>query len=217
MAITAPSSATTSSRSRTRRSTASSPAPSPSCRSSPSCRLAGVGGALGWSDLIVFAICTSRPGSDDGRLPPPLHASRVQDRQGRARRPRRARLGRDRGPGDLVGRRPPQAPRLLRPGGRPAQPARRPRRTAAGRAARPLPRARRLAVHPHAPRQQEALRARPDQGPGDPLGRPHVLAVGRGRAARAVRARLADRRHAASGAHRHAVGRRRAHARRCTT
>ena len=42
----------------------------------------------------------------------------------------------DRGPGDLLGRRPPQAPRVLRPPGRPAQPARRPRLGPEGRAAR---------------------------------------------------------------------------------
>ena len=148
----------------------------------------------------------------DGRLPPPPHPSRVPVQALGARHARDPRLRRDRGPGDLVGRRPPQAPRVLRPGGRPAQPARRPRRRLHGSAARPIPRSRGLAVHPHAPRQQGALRARPDQGPADPLGRPHVRALGRGRAARAVRPRLPDRRHVASGAHRHAVGRRRAHA-----
>ena len=80
-----------------------------------------------------------------------------------------ARLGRDRGAGHLLGRRPPQAPRVLRPAGRPAQPARRPRLRLARRAARPRPRARRLAVHPHAARQPQALRARPARRPGRPF------------------------------------------------
>ena len=53
--------------------------------------------------------------------------------RGDARDPR---LGGDRGAGDLVGRRPSQAPRVLRPAGRSAQPARRPRRRLARRAAR---------------------------------------------------------------------------------
>ena len=84
------------------------------------------------------------------------------------------RLGGDRGPGDLLGRRPPQAPRLLRRRGRPAQPARRPRARLERRHARPLPRPHGLALHPHPARQQGALRARPDQGPDHQLGRPHL-------------------------------------------
>ena len=57
-------------------------------------------------------------------------------------------LGVDGGPGPVidVGRRPPQAPRAHRRGGRPALPARRPRRRIPGRAPRPLARAHRLAV-----------------------------------------------------------------------
>ena len=71
----------------------------------------------------------------------------------------------DRGTGDLVGRRPPQAPRLLRPPGGPAQPARRPRRRMARRPARPRPRARRLAVRPPAARRARTLRTGPDRRP----------------------------------------------------
>ena len=116
------------------------------------------------------------------------------------------------GPGDLVGRRSPQAPRVLRRRGRPAQPPRRPRGRPARRAARPLARPRRLAVHPHSPRQQGALRARPAQGPADPLRRPDVRALGHGRPGRAVLPRLAIGGSIATGADRPAVGRRRAHA-----
>ena len=53
---------------------------------------------------------------------------------------------------DRLGRRPPQAPRAHRRGGRPAFAARRPGRRHPRRAARPLPRARRLAVQRAGPR-----------------------------------------------------------------
>ena len=142
-----------------------------------------------------------------------LHPPQLQDAAGGARDARDPRLGRDRGPGHLLGRRPPQAPRVLRPGGRPAQPARRPRPRLARRAARPVPRARRLAVHPHPARAQDALRARPARRPDDPLRRPHFVLWALGRAGRAVRPRLADRRLAGRRADRAAVGRRCAHAR----
>ena len=46
----------------------------------------------------------------------------------------------------------------------------------------PLARALGLAVHPHPPRQQAALRARPDRRPADQQDRPPVRAVGDGRA-----------------------------------
>ena len=72
----------------------------------------------------------------DGRIPPPPDPPLVQVQALGARHARDLRVRRDRGPGDLVGRRPPQAPRVLRPGGRPAQPARRPRRGLSGSAAR---------------------------------------------------------------------------------
>ena len=89
-----------------------------------------------------------RPGHH-GRLPPPVHASLVQDRPAHARRVRDPRLDGDRGPGHRLGRRPSQAPRVLRPARRSAQAARRARPRPARRAERPRPRARRLAVHPH--------------------------------------------------------------------
>ena len=80
-------------------------------------RLAGVVGAAGLErpDRVRDHVRRDRPGHH-GRLPPAVHAPLVQDRQGRARDPRRARLGGDRGAGHLLGRRPPQAPRVLRPG-----------------------------------------------------------------------------------------------------
>ncbi len=62
------------------------------------------------------------------------------------------------------------------------------------RAAGARARARRLALHPHAARQQGALRARPDEGPGRRVGRPHVRRVGGRRLPAGVRARLRDRR-----------------------
>ena len=147
------------------------------------------------------------------RLPPAAHASGVQDDAGRARRVRRPRLDGDRGPRHLLGRRPPQAPRVLRPPGRPAQPARRPRLGPARRAARPRPRARRLAVPAHPPRPPHALRARPARRSGRQRDRPLVRALRGRRPRRCLPARLGLRRHAARRPHRPAVGRRRARAR----
>ena len=72
---------------------------------------------LGWSDLAVFAILyvAHRP-RGHRRVPPPSDAPRVRDQQRRSAASLAvARLGRDRGPGDLLGGRPPQAPRLRRP------------------------------------------------------------------------------------------------------
>ena len=66
--------------------------------------------------------------------------------------------------------------------GRPAQPARRSRRRPARRAARPCARPRRLAVHPHPPRGQGALRAGPARRPGRALRRPDVPGLGARRA-----------------------------------
>ena len=68
------------------------------------------------------------------------------------------------GLGDRLGRRPPQAPRLLRRGGRPALAAR-PRRRRRRRAQGPVARPRRLADRRPWPRRLEPLRARPDGGP----------------------------------------------------
>ena len=72
---------------------------------------------------------------------------------------RDARLDVAAGPGDRLGRRPPQAPHLHRRRGRPAQPPRRPRRGAARDAARALARARRLAVRDPRPGLLATLRA----------------------------------------------------------
>ena len=148
------------------------------------------GSWLHWSDLVVFAhrLHPDRA-RDHGRLPPPLHPPQLQDRPAVARGARRARLGRDRGAGDLLGRRPPQAPRLLRRGGRPAQPARRARRGRLGAVQGVLPRPRRLALHPHPARLEDPLRAGPAQGPGRQLHRPDLRALGAGRPGDPVRAR----------------------------
>ena len=141
------------------------------------------------SSLIIYAAHrrSASPSASTGFSP--TAASRPAAPSAAARR---ARLGRDRGPGHLLGRRPPQAPRVLRRGGRPAQPARRPRRRVARAAARPAARARRLAVHPHAARLEGALRARPARRPGRALRRPHVPALGR-RRPRASRSSSASR------------------------
>ena len=78
-------------------------------------RLADVGRAAAplRPDRVRDHVPPHRP-RHHGRLPPPLHPPQLQDLPRGARRARRARLRRDRGPGDLVGGRPPQAPRLLR-------------------------------------------------------------------------------------------------------
>ena len=55
----------------------------------------------------------------------------------------------------------------------------------------PLPRPHGLALHPHPARRQGALRARPDQGPGRQLRRPHLPGLGRRSGCAAVRPRLA--------------------------
>ena len=157
-----------------------------SCRSSACSSSPGRSGAhwLGWNDIFVFLIMYVLTGAGHhGRLPPPVHAPRVQDVAVHARRVRRARLGRDRGPGDLLGRRPPQAPRVLRPPGRPAQPARRPRLRPARRDPGPRPRARRLALPAHASRPPQPLRARPDRRPRGQRGRPPFVLVRRRRPA----------------------------------
>ena len=128
----------------------------------------------------------------DGRLPPLPDPPQLQDEQAGARDARHPRVGVDRGPGDLVGGRPPQAPRLLRQGGRPAQPARRTRGRLEGRAARSRARAPGLALHPHPARLQEALCAGPREGPGDQLGGSHTSSSGRSAAWRS-RSRSATR------------------------
>ena len=149
----------------------------------------------------------------DGRLPSPLHPPLVRHQELAARRVRRVRLGGDRGAGHLLGGRPSQAPRLLRPARRSAQPARRSRRGLARRAARPGPRAHGLALPAHPARRAQALRAGPDRRSGRELRRSHLPLLGDRRPRRRIRPGLADRRDADRRADRPAVGRRRAAAR----
>ena len=80
------------------------------------------------------------------RLPPALHPSQLQDRPHAASAAGGARLDGGRGPGDRMGGHPPQAPSLLGPARRPAQPPRRPGAGMARDPARARPRARRLDV-----------------------------------------------------------------------
>ena len=80
---------------------------------------------LGWSDVIVFAVMYAGTGLGVTvgfhRL---LTHRAFATKRRRARDARGTRLGGDRGAGDLLGGGPPQAPRVLGPGGGPAQPAR---------------------------------------------------------------------------------------------
>ena len=118
------------------------------------------------------------------------------------------------GPGDLLGRRPPQAPRVLRPPGRSAQPARRPRLGLARRA-QGASCTRTSAGCSCTRTAAAAARYAPDLIK-DPvvsaIDRRFVLCVAGGLVA-PVPARLRLRRHAARRLHRHALGRRRARAR----
>ena len=144
----------------------------------------------------------------DRRLPPPAHAPELQDLCPDARPVRDPRHDGDRGTGDLVGGRPPQASRLLRSLRRPAQSARGQRRRLARGAPRPRARPRRMAVRPHPARRPRPLRRRPARRSRDQLHRPHLPAVVAGRPGDPVRARHADRRQRGRGAGGAAVGRR---------
>ena len=74
---------------------------------------------LHWHDVVVFAIMYLLTGLGvTGRVPPPSHPSQLQDQPSGPRAAGHLRLGGHRGAGDLLGRRPPQAPRLLRQGRR---------------------------------------------------------------------------------------------------
>ncbi|CAA9487643.1 MAG: Fatty acid desaturase; Delta-9 fatty acid desaturase, partial [uncultured Solirubrobacteraceae bacterium] len=147
------------------------------------------------------------------RLPPDAHPPGLRDQPPREGAVRDPRLGRDRGARHLLGGRPPQAPRLHRPRRRSPQPARRPRPRRPRHPQGPLSRARRLAVRSHAARGEGPLRGRPHRRPGDLVGQPDVLPLGRRGPARAVRARLGDRRLGGARPDRPAVGWRGAHAR----
>ena len=146
----------------------------------------------------------------DARLPPAAHPPRVPDAQARRVHARRPRLDVRPGPGHRLGRRPPQAPRAHRRGGRPAL-ARTSATAPASAPARPLARARRLA-HERAGHGASSARYAPDLSrtracAGSPatswLDRPAGLALPRCSASRSPAGR--SRR-----AHRPALGRPRA-------
>ena len=123
---------------------------------------------LHWRDVLVFGVMyfATGLGVTVGFHRLFTHRSFATSRPVRAD-PRGPGLGRDRGPRDLLGRGSSQAPCLRRQGRRSAQPACRPWRGMGRRGEGPPARPRGLAVHPHAPRREAALRARPDEGPGD--------------------------------------------------
>jgi hypothetical protein len=83
----------------------------------------------------------------------------------------------DRGTRHLLGRRPPQAPRLLGPARGPAQPPRGPRPRLARGATAARTRPRRLVVSPQRARGDRALRPRPARRPSHPLSEHDVAAV----------------------------------------
>ena len=164
--------------------------------------------AVGWTDLAILAAHV--PGDrarDHDRLPPPAHPPRLSDPQAGRVRARRRRLDGGPGPGDRLGRRPPQAPRPHRRGGRPAL-----ARTSATAAASPG------LWHAHvgwlfdangqADRRKYAPDLMDDRGMRL-LNRRFVSLVG-ALARDPVRARLAAHRHARRRAHRAALGRARA-------
>ena len=143
-----------------------------------------------------------------GRLPPPLHAPQLQDRPRGASGARRAGLDGRRGPGDRVGRHPPQAPSLLGPARRPAQPPRRPGAGMARGAARARPT--RTSAGCSAARTWPTPRATPRTcSPTATCASSAAPSpVGRGRAGHSVRPRPRTERLPRGRAHRPAVGRR---------
>ena len=115
------------------------------------------GGTLHWQDLVVLAITYTLSGLGvTVGYPPPVHASQLQDDPWSARRPRDPRLDVGGGTGDRMGRDAPQAPQLLGPPGRSAQPACR----SGGRLARRAPRSRARAHRLDVPRQGHGQPAR---------------------------------------------------------
>ncbi len=145
----------------------------------------------------------------DARLPPAAHPSLVPDVQAGRVPAGLARLDGGAGAGDDLGRRPPQAPRAHRPGGRSALAARA-RRRAQGRAAGALPRAHGLALRPRRHGRARALRQGPPRGPRHARHPEGLPPAGARRLRAPVPARLGDRRHARRRPHRRAVGRLRA-------
>ena len=123
------------------------------------------------------------------RLSPALHPPQLQDHA-----PLRALLAvlgsmAVEGPVDRVGRHPSQAPPLLGPPRRPAQPSRRPCAGMARCAARARPRACRLDVPRQGQGQPPPLREGSARRPRPALHQPHLPALGGGRARPAVRPR----------------------------
>ena len=170
-------------------------------------------GRLHWHDLVVLAITYTLTGLG---ITVGFHRL-FTHRSFKTSRTVRAllavlRLDGGRGAGDRVGRHPSQAPPLLRPRGRPAQPARRPGAGVARHAARAGPRPRRLDVPRQGHGQPRPLRQGPARRPRPALHQPHVPAVGRGRAGHPVRPRRRPDRLHRGRAHRAAVGRRGARA-----
>ena len=141
------------------------------------------------------------------RLPPAVHAPELQDQAHRPRGAGGARLDGGRGPRDRVGLDPPQAPRPLRPSGRPAQPARRPGARVARCAARSRSRARRLDVPRQGHGQPGPVREGSARRPRPAVHQPHLPALGGGRAGAPVRPRIRPDRQPGGRVDRALVGR----------
>ena len=146
------------------------------------------GGSLHWQDLVVLAITYTLDRTwRHRRLSPAVHPPQLQDHPPAAGAAGRARLDGGRGPGDRMGLDPPQAPPLLRPRGRPAQPTPRPRAGVARGAARAGSRARRLDVPRQGHGQPRPLRQGPDRRPRPALHQPHLPALGDARTGLSLR------------------------------
>src|SRR5215211_3409830 len=116
---------------------------------------------------------------DLDRLPPALHPPLLRDVPADPLRARRARLDGGAGSGDPLGLRPPQAPQLRRPRGRPALAARRLRPRDPRQACRPLARARRVALPQRRARRVDEVREGPARRPRHRLHLAHLRALGR--------------------------------------
>ena len=129
------------------------------------------GWGLGWHDVVIAARLLRRGRArHHRRLPPVLHPRLVQGQALAAGHAGGRRLDGHRGTGDPLGRRPPQAPRLLRPRGRPAL-----ARGATARRSRRWPRAcggrTPAGCSTSSRRRAGQVRPRPDGGPGPAAGR----------------------------------------------
>ena len=115
----------------------------------------------------------------DRRLSPHAHPPLVPDLQAGRVLLRRGRLDGGPGAGHQLGRRPPQAPRPHRRGGRSALAPRRRRQRASGARSRGLLHAHVGWLHDRArPRRAREVRPRPRRGPRDALRRPGVRRLG---------------------------------------